>query len=40
MGFTEKVKAFDKISRLDQWHTSLLVKIKRSCGDEDDDDLK
>ncbi|VIO98236.1 Uncharacterized protein BM_BM3004 [Brugia malayi] len=38
--FTEVVKAFDKISRLDQWHTSLLVKIKRSCGDEDDDDLK
>ncbi|VDK87041.1 unnamed protein product [Litomosoides sigmodontis] len=38
--FTEVVKTFDKISRLDQWHTSLLVKIKRSCGDEDDDDLK
>uniref|UniRef100_A0A915PQH9 C2H2-type domain-containing protein n=1 Tax=Setaria digitata TaxID=48799 RepID=A0A915PQH9_9BILA len=38
--FTEVVKSFDKISRLDQWHTSLLVKIKRSCGDEDDDDLK
>ncbi|KAM3715770.1 ER lumen protein-retaining receptor [Dirofilaria immitis] len=28
--FTELVKSFDKISRLDQWHTSLLVKIKRS----------
>ncbi|MCP9264825.1 Alpha-soluble NSF attachment protein [Dirofilaria immitis] len=38
--FTELVKSFDKISRLDQWHTSLLVKIKRSYGDEDDDDLK
>ncbi|VDN05249.1 unnamed protein product [Thelazia callipaeda] len=38
--FTETVKAFDKISRLDQWHTSLMVRIKRSCGDEDDDDLK
>ncbi|VDN33694.1 unnamed protein product [Gongylonema pulchrum] len=38
--FTETVKTFDKISRLDQWHTALLVKIKRSCGEEDDDDLK
>uniref|UniRef100_A0A914V3L6 Alpha-soluble NSF attachment protein n=2 Tax=Plectus sambesii TaxID=2011161 RepID=A0A914V3L6_9BILA len=39
--FTEAVKNYDKISRLDQWHTTLLVKIKRSCGEgEAEDDLK
>ncbi|MFH4978861.1 hypothetical protein AB6A40_005570 [Gnathostoma spinigerum] len=38
--FTDTVKAYDKISRLDQWHTLLLVKIKRSCGEEEEDDLK
>ncbi|KHN82927.1 Alpha-soluble NSF attachment protein [Toxocara canis] len=37
--FTDTVKAYDKISRLDPWHTALLVKIKRSCG-EGEDDLK
>lgn len=35
--FTDTVKAYDKISRLDSWHTALLVKIKRSCGEEEDD---
>uniref|UniRef100_A0A158R5L3 C2H2-type domain-containing protein n=1 Tax=Syphacia muris TaxID=451379 RepID=A0A158R5L3_9BILA len=34
--FTDAVKNYDKISRLDQWHTALLVKIKKSCSDEDD----
>lgn len=38
--FTDTVKAYDKISRLDQWHTGLLVKIKRSINKEDEDDLK
>ncbi|KAK6755557.1 hypothetical protein RB195_014124 [Necator americanus] len=38
--FTDTVKAFDKVSRLDQWHTSLLVKIKRAISKEDEEDLK
>ncbi|PIO66910.1 Aromatic-di-Alanine repeat protein, partial [Teladorsagia circumcincta] len=38
--FTDTVKSFDKISRLDQWHTGLLVKIKRSISKEEEDDLK
>uniref|UniRef100_A0A158P9N7 C2H2-type domain-containing protein n=1 Tax=Angiostrongylus cantonensis TaxID=6313 RepID=A0A158P9N7_ANGCA len=38
--FTDTVKAYDKISRLDQWHTGLLVKIKRTINKEDEDDLK
>jgi alpha-soluble NSF attachment protein len=39
--FTDAVKGYDKISRLDQWHTTLLVKIKRRCGDaENEEDLK
>lgn len=38
--FTDTIKSFDKISRLDQWHTGLLVKIKRSINKEDEDDLK
>uniref|UniRef100_A0A183BN77 Alpha-soluble NSF attachment protein n=1 Tax=Globodera pallida TaxID=36090 RepID=A0A183BN77_GLOPA len=50
-GFTEAVQQFDKVSRLDQWHVAMLVKVKRRCGDggdvkndgdveEDDDDLR
>ncbi|KJH53425.1 Aromatic-di-Alanine repeat protein [Dictyocaulus viviparus] len=38
--FTDTVKAFDKISRLDQWHTSLLVKVKKSINKDEEDDLK
>ncbi|XP_064258199.1 LOW QUALITY PROTEIN: alpha-soluble NSF attachment protein [Passer domesticus] len=35
--FTDAVKEFDSISRLDQWLTSLLLRIKRSIqGDEQD----
>ncbi|KHJ81657.1 hypothetical protein OESDEN_18655, partial [Oesophagostomum dentatum] len=33
--FTDTVKSFDKISRLDQWHTGLLVKIKRAISKEE-----
>ncbi|KAL3098807.1 hypothetical protein niasHS_001440 [Heterodera schachtii] len=48
-GFTEAVQQFDKISRLDQWHVAMLVKVKRRCGDggdvkneagEEEDDLR
>ncbi|CAI4222621.1 unnamed protein product [Auanema sp. JU1783] len=38
--FTEAVKNYDKISRLDAWHTSLLVKVKKAINKEDEDDLK
>ncbi|XP_034383367.1 N-ethylmaleimide-sensitive factor attachment protein, beta b isoform X2 [Cyclopterus lumpus] len=35
--FTEAVKEFDAISRLDQWHTALLLRIKKTIqGDEGD----
>ncbi|CAD6198790.1 unnamed protein product [Caenorhabditis auriculariae] len=36
--FTETVKNFDKISRLDPWATSLLVKAKRAISKEDDEE--
>lgn len=32
-GFTEAVQQYDKISRLDNWHVQMLVKVKRHCGD-------
>lgn len=32
-----QVKDFDSISRLDQWHTTLLLRIKKTIqGDEGD----
>uniref|UniRef100_A0A8C9X777 NSF attachment protein beta n=1 Tax=Sander lucioperca TaxID=283035 RepID=A0A8C9X777_SANLU len=35
--FTDAVKDFDSISRLDQWHTTLLLRIKKTIqGDEGD----
>lgn len=35
--FTEAVKEFDSISRLDQWHTTMLLRIKKAIqGDEGD----
>uniref|UniRef100_A0A8P4K8E0 N-ethylmaleimide-sensitive factor attachment protein, beta b n=1 Tax=Dicentrarchus labrax TaxID=13489 RepID=A0A8P4K8E0_DICLA len=35
--FTEAIKEFDSISRLDQWHTTLLLRIKKTIqGDEGD----
>ncbi|XP_066064516.1 alpha-soluble NSF attachment protein-like isoform X1 [Chamaea fasciata] len=35
--FTDAVKDFDSISRLDQWLTSLLLRIKRSIPGEEQD---
>lgn len=35
--FTEAVRNYDKISRLDPWYTTILVKIKRFCETDDDD---
>ncbi|XP_006860723.1 PREDICTED: beta-soluble NSF attachment protein isoform X3 [Chrysochloris asiatica] len=41
--YTEAVKEFDSISRLDQWLTTMLLRIKKSIqgdGEEGDGDLK
>ncbi|WP_411027395.1 hypothetical protein, partial [Salmonella sp. s54925] len=32
--FTEAVKSYDSISRLDQWLTTILLKIKKGINDE------
>ena len=37
--FTEAVKDYDKISRLDGWHTEVLVKVKKHCEEDDEEDL-
>lgn len=34
--FTEAVKEYDRISRLDSWYTTLLLRIKRTISDEPD----
>lgn len=35
-GFTQVVKDYDSISRLDPWHTTLLLRVKKrlSAGDD------
>uniref|UniRef100_A0A8C6ZY58 NSF attachment protein beta n=1 Tax=Nothoprocta perdicaria TaxID=30464 RepID=A0A8C6ZY58_NOTPE len=38
--YTEAVKEFDSISRLDQWLTTMLLRIKKSIQGEGDGDLK
>ncbi|ETE71227.1 Beta-soluble NSF attachment protein, partial [Ophiophagus hannah] len=38
--YTEAVKEFDSISRLDQWLTTMLLRIKKSIQGETDGDLK
>ncbi|XP_066514703.1 N-ethylmaleimide-sensitive factor attachment protein, alpha a [Hoplias malabaricus] len=37
--FTDAVKEFDSITRLDQWHTSMLLRIKKTIQ-EDESDLR
>ena len=34
--FTAEVKAFDQISRLDQWYTTILLRIKKQIPDGDE----
>lgn len=34
--FTEAVKMYDSISRLDQWYTTMLVRIKKQINDNPD----
>uniref|UniRef100_A0AAY5KV85 N-ethylmaleimide-sensitive factor attachment protein, alpha a n=1 Tax=Esox lucius TaxID=8010 RepID=A0AAY5KV85_ESOLU len=36
-GFTNAVKDFDTISRLDQWNTTMLLRIKKQIQDEESD---
>ncbi|KYO34724.1 beta-soluble NSF attachment protein isoform A [Alligator mississippiensis] len=38
--YTEAVKEFDSISRLDQWLTTMLLRIKKSIQGEGEGDLK
>ncbi|XP_061729532.1 alpha-soluble NSF attachment protein [Cydia pomonella] len=35
-GFTEAVKNYDSISRLDQWYTTMLVRVKKQINDNPD----
>uniref|UniRef100_U5EZ97 Protein required for fusion of vesicles in vesicular transport alpha-snap n=1 Tax=Corethrella appendiculata TaxID=1370023 RepID=U5EZ97_9DIPT len=35
-GFTETVKDYDSISRLDQWYTTILLRIKKHANDNPD----
>uniref|UniRef100_A0A0K8TSB0 Protein required for fusion of vesicles in vesicular transport alpha-snap n=1 Tax=Tabanus bromius TaxID=304241 RepID=A0A0K8TSB0_TABBR len=35
-GFTEAVKDYDSISRLDQWYTTILLRIKQEANDNPD----
>lgn len=35
-GFTEAVKEYDSITRLDRWHTVILLRIKKQANDNPD----
>lgn len=35
--YTEAIKEFDSISRLDQWQTTMLLRIKKTIQDEEND---
>lgn len=35
-GFTDAVKDYDSISRLDQWYTTMLLRIKKQHNDNPD----
>jgi len=34
--FTEAVTEYDKISRFDQWMTSILLRLKKQINEEED----
>jgi alpha-soluble NSF attachment protein len=38
--FTDAVKEYDSISRLDQWYTSMLLRIKKGIEGEGEMDLR
>lgn len=35
-GFTDAVKEYDSISRLDQWYTTILLRIKKTLNENPD----
>lgn len=35
-GFTDAVKEYDSISRLDQWYTTILLRIKKTIQETPD----
>lgn len=35
-GFTDAVKEYDSISRLDQWYTTILLRIKKQVAEQPD----
>lgn len=35
--FTDVVKEYDSMSRLDQWKTTLLLRAKKRCVAEEED---
>lgn len=37
-GFASACYDYDKISKLDPWKTSMLVRVKRTIGDDEEDD--
>ncbi len=34
--YTDAVKEYDSISRLDQWYTTMLLRVKKSIEGESD----
>jgi len=34
--FTEAVKSYDSISRLDTWYTTMLLRVKKAMSEPDD----
>uniref|UniRef100_A0AAY5ET08 N-ethylmaleimide-sensitive factor attachment protein, alpha b n=1 Tax=Electrophorus electricus TaxID=8005 RepID=A0AAY5ET08_ELEEL len=38
--YTDAVKEFDSITRLDQWQTTMLLRIKKTIKEEDESDLR
>jgi len=34
--FTEAVKQYDSISRLDTWYTTMLLRVKKTMAEPDD----
>lgn len=35
-GYTEAIKEYDSVSRLDQWYTTILLRIKKQLNDNPD----
>lgn len=34
--FTNEVKSFDQVNRLDQWYTTILLRVKKQIPDGDE----